>query len=90
MWVGAARDHVARLYYAADPMHPLYPPLRELVLRTTGMYGVLQENLAAPTGRSETGAEHQQRSRNHDAEHGQDAEANVATTGTKGNQHCQE
>jgi len=34
-----------RLYYTANVKHPLYPALRELVLRTTGVYGVLQENL---------------------------------------------
>ena len=34
-----------RLYYTANLKHPLYPPLRELVLRTTGVYGVLQETL---------------------------------------------
>jgi DNA-binding transcriptional ArsR family regulator len=34
-----------RLYYAADAKHPLYPALRELVLRTTGVYAVLRENL---------------------------------------------
>ena len=36
-----------RLYYAADAKHPLYPALRELVLRTTGVYGVLRESLGA-------------------------------------------
>ena len=34
-----------RLYYSADAKHPLYSVLRELVLRTTGVYGVLRESL---------------------------------------------
>jgi len=34
-----------RLYYSADPKHPLYSSLRELVQRTTGVYGVLRESL---------------------------------------------
>jgi DNA-binding transcriptional ArsR family regulator len=34
-----------RLYYSADPKHPLYSCLRELVQRTTGVYGILRESL---------------------------------------------
>lgn len=42
--VSAERDG-NRLYYAANVKHPLYSALRELVLRTTGAYGVLRESL---------------------------------------------
>lgn len=34
-----------RLYYAAETGHPLHSSLRELVLRTTGVYGMLQQSL---------------------------------------------
>lgn len=34
-----------RLYYVADVSHPLYPPLREIVARTTGIYAVLENCL---------------------------------------------
>lgn len=36
-----------RLYYSADANHPLYPPLREIVARTTGLYAVLAECLGS-------------------------------------------
>lgn len=39
-----------RLYYAADPAHPLYPELRGLVLKTVGLVDVLQTALAAAEG----------------------------------------
>jgi predicted nucleotidyltransferase len=37
-----------RTYYSANPKHPLHPALRELVIRTTGLYGILQEHLRSP------------------------------------------
>jgi DNA-binding transcriptional ArsR family regulator len=43
--VHAERDG-NRLYYSANRQHPLHAALRELVLRTIGVYGVLQENLS--------------------------------------------
>jgi len=36
-----------RLYYSADVKHPLYPALREIVARTTGIYAVLAECLGS-------------------------------------------
>lgn len=36
-----------RLYYSADANHPLYPALRDLVARTTGIYAVLAESLGS-------------------------------------------
>jgi len=36
-----------RLYYSADLKHPLYPALREIVARTTGIYAVLAECLGS-------------------------------------------
>lgn len=34
-----------RLYYRANPMHPLYPDLRNLVLKTSGLVDLLREPL---------------------------------------------
>ena len=36
-----------RLYYSATVNHPLYPALREIVSRTTGIYAVLAECLGS-------------------------------------------
>ena len=36
-----------RLYYSANVNHPLYPALREIVARTTGIYAVLAECLGS-------------------------------------------
>src|SRR5438046_2322809 len=39
------------VYYRAEPEHPLYPELRGLILKTTGLLGVLRGALSAASAR---------------------------------------
>lgn len=42
----SARPNGNRTYYGADPEHPLYPEIRNIVVKTSGLVEVLREALA--------------------------------------------
>jgi uncharacterized protein len=46
--VVAARQDGNRRYYRANPQHPLYPDIRNLVLKTDGLVEVLRQALDSP------------------------------------------